>query len=253
MYRILAILLLVAGICFVPAQTHAQASCTSPVSTMSDVELQAFTLINQFRVDNHLAPLAFSPALQRAAVSHSVLMASTGVFAHDSLFATMARFQACGEQSSNGIIGENIAGGNPDAAATVKQWLDSPEHRANILTSGFTDTGISRVLGTFSSGGNTFNDFPMWTQEFSSGAGSPVPVPVPVPTPVPTPVPVPVPVPVPTPVPPPVPVPIPIPAPPPVPVPIPVPPVVTPPLFCLAPAYYRTGAPTECPPGAQIR
>ena len=63
------------------------------------------------------------------------------------------RLRAAGYRG--GLLGENIAGGNPGAAATFAQWLASPPHRANVLTAGFRAIGIGRatvegsLLGTY--------------------------------------------------------------------------------------------------------
>ena len=40
------------------------------------------------------------------------------------------------------VAGENIAAGNPTAAGTFEQWMNSPKHRDNILGGDFTHIGI---------------------------------------------------------------------------------------------------------------
>lgn len=61
---------------------------------------------------------------------------------------------------SSKIRGENIAAGNNTAKSTMNQWMNSPGHKANILTSGYTSIGI----GCFSQGGVCF-----WVQVFGTG------------------------------------------------------------------------------------
>ena len=54
---------------------------------------------------------------------------------------------------------ENIAMGQPDAAAVMEDWMDSSGHRANILDCGLTSLGVGVAEG---SGG------PWWTQLFGN-------------------------------------------------------------------------------------
>jgi hypothetical protein len=42
---------------------------------------------------------------------------------------------------------ENIAAGYADAAGTVRQWVDSAPHRANVLSRDMRATGIARHQG----------------------------------------------------------------------------------------------------------
>lgn len=58
---------------------------------------------------------------------------------------------------SNKAYGENIAAGNSTAIGTMQQWMNSPGHRQNILTSSYTTMGV----GCFSQGGTYF-----WVQLF---------------------------------------------------------------------------------------
>jgi uncharacterized protein YkwD len=54
--------------------------------------------------------------------------------------------------------GENIAKGRLSASAVVQGWMNSPGHRANILSNNYTQIGIG--LATDSTGTN------YWTQMF---------------------------------------------------------------------------------------
>jgi uncharacterized protein YkwD len=136
----------------------ASAACTSSRSTNTPDEATVVSMINQWRQQNGLSPLAATPALTRAAVSKSSDMASTGVFSHDDVMTTMARFSACGNNVTN--VGENIAAGNADPGATFNQWKSSSEHNANMLSSGFQAMGVGHAV---SSSGYSY-----WTTEFSN-------------------------------------------------------------------------------------
>ncbi|OMQ16135.1 hypothetical protein A7K94_0204580 [Modestobacter sp. VKM Ac-2676] len=67
-----------------------------------------------------------------------------------------ARARAAGIQSARA---ENIAYGQPDAAAVMTAWMASPGHRANILNCDLRTLGVGVAAG---SGG------PWWTQLFGS-------------------------------------------------------------------------------------
>jgi uncharacterized protein YkwD len=78
-------------------------------------------------------------------------MVRDGYFAHDRGVSTLeARVIRSGYLGSNGDydLAENLGEGtNADAspAAIVAAWMDSPDHRANILEPGFRDSGIGIV------------------------------------------------------------------------------------------------------------
>lgn len=82
--------------------------------------------------------------LAAAAQGHAADMAENGYFSHEGQdgrdFAD--RISAQGHPSPGG---ENIAQGQPDAAAVVQAWMDSPGHRANILNCSFTGIGVGHA------------------------------------------------------------------------------------------------------------
>jgi uncharacterized protein YkwD len=45
------------------------------------------------------------------------------------------------------LVAENLAVGTPDGAVVVRLWLDSPEHRANLLNAGAAHHGLARARG----------------------------------------------------------------------------------------------------------
>jgi uncharacterized protein YkwD len=59
-----------------------------------------------------------------------------------------------------GLMGENIAAGQPTPAAVMDAWMHSPGHRANILNCGYKVIGI----GVFTLAGSPYRIY--WTQDF---------------------------------------------------------------------------------------
>ena len=128
--------LALAGI--VPARADAGRSTTP---------LQLLQAVNAARRAHGLGTLQVDARLQRAARSHSLDMLRRGYFAHGDFPGRMTAFQVRGP-----VEGENLAWGNGPygrAGAMVREWLASPEHRANLLRPGFSRIGIGLVRGMF--------------------------------------------------------------------------------------------------------
>ena len=93
--------------------------------------------------------------LMNSARQKSTEMASKEYFSHTS----PTYGSPFDQMKSNGIsyrsAAENIAMGQRSAEEVVKGWMESPGHRQNILTPGFTHIGIG-----YDKNGN------YWTQQF---------------------------------------------------------------------------------------
>lgn len=151
----------------------AAGDCTTDPSL--DAEEQTFlTLINNYRVQNNLAPLTASKTLSAASQWKSTDMGVNNYFAHDDLTRTwVQRVRDCG-YGYNTYIGENLAAGNSSAQATFDQWRNSAGHNANMLGANYTAIGIGRAYVP----GSAYSYY--WTTEFggvSDGwpSGSPAP------------------------------------------------------------------------------
>jgi uncharacterized protein YkwD len=111
--------------------------------------------INQVRADHHLAPVYPSVSLQQAASHHSDDMLVRDYFAHTSPTGSTVytRIVKSGFVSGYAWLGgETLAWGTGTLAtplATVNAWLNSPEHRAIMLSPQFHWVGISRTCGTY--------------------------------------------------------------------------------------------------------
>lgn len=149
--------------------TGAWAGPNCDIDAAIDSEEQQFLgLINDYRQDNGLGPLALSETLNRAAAWKSRHMADNNYFAHDDLPIARTwddRIRACG-YDFNTWIGENIAAGNSSAAATFEQWRNSAGHNQNMLNSNYNAIGIGRAFGP-----NTPYGW-YWTTDFGGFADS---------------------------------------------------------------------------------
>lgn len=161
-HRLLApiVLLLLAG----------TAPCTlfaAPIVVCSTIlEARIIQLTNLERQKYGLPPLSQDATLSVAALGHSREMVGLNYFSHES---PTAGLRSVSERTAragctDAEVGENIAyyqGYSVEAAASrvVRDWMNSPGHRANILRPSFTAIGI----------GIAFNhSVTMITQNFSA-------------------------------------------------------------------------------------
>lgn len=122
-------------------------------ATYEEQVLQAVNLLRQSRYNcatrrtDGVArpPLTRVPALDRAALAHTLAMPFAGFVDHTSQLdgSTPAqRIQAAGYPSAS--TAENIAAGQPTPAEAVAGWLDSPGHCAALMGD-YSQTGLSYV------------------------------------------------------------------------------------------------------------
>jgi uncharacterized protein YkwD len=109
-------------------------------------------LVNAQRVLAGERPLSDNGKLAAAAAGHSRDMVSADYFDHNSPTGVtpLDRIRASGYLPSGHPyqFGENIAVGTlqfATPAATVSEWMKSPDHRANILGADFVASGIGVV------------------------------------------------------------------------------------------------------------
>lgn len=145
----------------------ARAAATASVASLFDYtrrQLQARTrrafvratlcAINRVRARRGLRPLRLSRRLSRAAAAHSRDMVRRGYFSHTAPggLTFLARIVRSGylRGAHSWIVGENIAWGMSSLAtpaATLRMWMNSPPHRANLLSPRFREAGIGIATG----------------------------------------------------------------------------------------------------------
>jgi uncharacterized protein YkwD len=118
---------------------------------LSALESQLLGQINTTRAQHGLRALRMSPRLTAAAAQHSASMAQKGYFSHDSanggsFFKRIASFYSY-RGYSTWSAGENLLWSSPDisSAGALRMWLNSPEHRANLLNRNWREMGLSAV------------------------------------------------------------------------------------------------------------
>jgi uncharacterized protein YkwD len=101
-------------------------------------------LTNAERARKRVAPLQESPRLMRAAQLHAEQMARVGRLDHELPRAKYPRaedrLKAVKYPWSSWA--ENVAYGPQDPANVLRSWMQSKEHRANILSTTVTELGV---------------------------------------------------------------------------------------------------------------
>ncbi len=191
------------------AALHAAASAVVAHADGS-ADAALFSLTNQDRASNGVRSLIGNGTLQTvgeggrytgcgfAVNGRSVDMIQRNYFAHPILGCGQMVFsmmQAYGVHylSAGENIGWNVYPGAAGAAAQINSaFMNSPEHRANILNGAFTDLGVgsdNSGVVAWTGGGGSYTNAWMFSEEFAQLRSAPAPPPPPPPQPVHTPLP----------------------------------------------------------------
>lgn len=100
-------------------------------SVLTDGEAQVLAETNEARAKAGQPPLVVDCRLMGAARRHARQMARTTTLVH----------------SSGLSVAENIAAGQPNAREVVVVWLNSPSHRANMLSRRYSRIGMAGFIG----------------------------------------------------------------------------------------------------------
>jgi uncharacterized protein YkwD len=135
------------------ALAAAGATAPSAGARLDASERKMVRLVNDMRAQHDLGRVHVSHALGRAADGHSRDMLRRDFFDHSSSDGTS--FDRRVRRYANArTVGETLAaiGRRRGGAHTVVQmWMDSPPHRAILLSSDFRRIGIARRWGTLGS------------------------------------------------------------------------------------------------------
>jgi uncharacterized protein YkwD len=135
-------------------------------------------LVNQQRAANGVGALVENGTLTNASAGYSQRMIAQGFFAHESPDGGTLVDRLTGAGYLGGddawVVGENIGWGQgrlATARSMVSAWMDSPGHRANMLSDDYTEIGLGLALGTPTdqTWGATY------TTDFGAGANAPAP------------------------------------------------------------------------------
>ncbi|MEO6536799.1 MAG: CAP domain-containing protein [Candidatus Paceibacterota bacterium] len=155
--------------------------------TASVSSAEVIALTNQNRIDDHLPALMTNPLLTQAAQLKAEDMAANSYYAHISPDGKSPLYWLglVGYHYLN--AGENLVIDRATSEEVVSAWMNSADHRENILRPQFTEIGVGIATGVYEGQSTTYV-----VQEFGTPYPNPpvirkaeVTVPAPVPTPVP--------------------------------------------------------------------
>lgn len=151
--------LALAALCVVALPASAGAACQAAGATPAQTGKRAIVratlcTINAERGRFGLSPLRLNRRLSAAAAAHAGDMDARNYFSHDSLdggsFVDRIRRSGYLSGARSWTVGENLAWGSRGRAAPqriTQSWMNSPGHRANILSSSFREIGIGLAYG----------------------------------------------------------------------------------------------------------
>ncbi|MGX7743763.1 CAP domain-containing protein [Rhodopseudomonas parapalustris] len=119
-------------------------------------------MISAFRAKNGQGKVVMDAALNAIAQRQAVAMASKDVLSHEAGGPFTSRVAPAKVSRA----AENIAYGYPDFPNTLKQWINSPGHRANLLLKGASKVGVASVRSSAS--GRTY-----WAMVIAGGDEKP--------------------------------------------------------------------------------
>ncbi|RKT56140.1 CAP domain-containing protein [Saccharothrix australiensis] len=140
-------------------QGHAQVAANAVHDEAADAVQRVVDLVNAERGKAGCGPLRAEGKARSAAQSHADDMAARGYYDHTSPEGADAgdRLDAAGYRWRK--WGENIHKGPSSPEDAVRDWMNSAEHRANIVNCDFNDLGV---------GVNHKANGPWWVQVFAS-------------------------------------------------------------------------------------
>jgi uncharacterized protein YkwD len=148
---VFSILAAVSAIYLALPGTVQPARAQTSTSELASLDKGVLQQLNAIRKLHNLAPLTLDPALSHSAAEHTVEMGDKGYFEHNSADGTAfwKRIQRFYPASTYGYwsVGENLLWSSPDVdpAQAMQMWMNSPEHRANILNPHWRQIGVSSV------------------------------------------------------------------------------------------------------------
>lgn len=112
-------------------------------------------LINAERVKHHLRAMRYNATLYRASHLHAVVMVKHNVFAHETRYdgspGSRARRVRYVPRYGRWRVGEDLGEGSGSYGtprAIVRAWMNSPPHRAQILTRRYRDIAVGSAPGS---------------------------------------------------------------------------------------------------------
>lgn len=123
---------------------------------------QMLALINQIRTEHGLPTVRLEPRLTEAAEAHSRDMARHDVLGHEGSDGSTLEDRMARVGYAFRVVAENVAGGQKTPEQVVEAWMNSPEHRENILRPAVRQIGVGHAQAP----GTQYGDY--WTLDLAA-------------------------------------------------------------------------------------
>jgi uncharacterized protein YkwD len=118
-----------------------------PAPSPGDAPAELLAEHNARRSEAGLPEWVSSVKLRAAAQGHAMVMAQLGRMEHSGIGDGDPGSRLRGAGYAFRWCGENIARGQRSAAEAMTSWMNSPDHRSNILSAHFTEAGFAVARG----------------------------------------------------------------------------------------------------------
>ena len=150
----------------IPTSNQVVTTALSPQTAISPFEQEMFTRVNDYRVSQGLGKLLLDARLVKAAKGHNDLMSAMDTMSHQLPGELPLANPGNNDDRYDAVnydwnfAAENVAAGYQTPSAVMTGWINSPGHKANILTTSARDIGVA-----YNPNGN------YWTQNFGNSYG----------------------------------------------------------------------------------
>ena len=149
-----------------PGQAEASVAVSAPAgASPAGWRRDMLARVNTVRSDAGLAPLVLCSSLRRAAQSHAIHMAATNSISHDGLDGSAPWDRMRAQGFSWQAAAENLATGQSSIEDVMREWVESPHHRQNLLDPQMRQVGFGFAAES-TDGTRTY-----WVQDFGRGTG----------------------------------------------------------------------------------
>jgi hypothetical protein len=143
----LSLLLIAAGL----ITSLVRANYPSVLGLSADISTQQLLILtNQQRQNNNLGALTDNSELDQAAANKATDMFAKDYWAHDAPDGTTPWSFIKGAGYNYVYAGENLARGFNSASDVINAWMNSPEHRQNVLSPNYQNVGFAVATGKLS-------------------------------------------------------------------------------------------------------
>jgi uncharacterized protein YkwD len=140
--------------CALPMTLPVTAAHAANSESSASESSAVLALVNEERDAAGCAPVTLDPRLAEAAQGHSQDQADQREMTHDGSDGSTVGERVTRAGYRWGGAAENVAAGTTSPERVMTLWMDSADHRANILNCAYLHTGVARVDG-------------WWTQVFA--------------------------------------------------------------------------------------